>query len=166
MLSEQQLVDCSGSYGNYGCNGGLMDNAFQYVIACGGVMTAASYPYNGNDGNCKFDRRNIGCVVVGYRDVTSGSESALTDAIVIEPVATAIDASHRSFQFYSSGVYYEPACSDTMLDHGVLVVGYDKDSYFVKNSWGVGWGNNGYIYMARNRNNNCGIATMASYPIV
>jgi cathepsin L len=163
-LSEQNLVDCSRSYGNYGCDGGLMDNAFNYIVSQG-IDTEASYPYTAVVGTCRRGTR--GASIKGHTDVQSQSESALESAVAARPVSVAIDASHSSFQFYSSGVYYESACSSTQLDHGVLAVGYGNDQgnyWIVKNSWGAGWGSNGYILMAKGRNNNCGIATAASYP--
>jgi len=168
-LSEQNLVDCSSAQGNDGCNGGLMDDAFTYIISNGGIDTEASYPYTAADGYCQYNAANCGSTLATYSDVTSGSEAALQTASAnIGPVSVAIDASQNSFQLYSSGVYYEPACSSTSLDHGVLCVGYgtsgSQDYWIVKNSWGSDWGMNGYIWMSRNRNNNCGIATMASYP--
>jgi cathepsin L len=169
-LSEQNLVDCSTSQGNEGCNGGLMDNAFKYVIANKGIDTEASYPYTASGPNsCRFNPANVGDTISSYHDVTRGSESALQTAVTQQPISVAIDAGHNSFQLYKSGVYYESACSTTQLDHGVLAVGYgtaaNGDAYWVvKNSWGASWGMSGYIQMAKGRNNNCGIATSASYP--
>jgi len=167
-LSEAQIMDCSSSYGNNGCNGGLMDNVFQYVIACGGLDTEASYPYSGAVQTCKFNPANVGGTISSYADVNSGDENDLLNHSNQQPVSVAIDASHTSFQLYSSGVYSEPACSSSTLDHGVLVVGYgtsSADYWIVKNSWGADWGMSGYIQMSRNANNQCGIATSASVPL-
>jgi cathepsin L len=169
-LSEQNLIDCSTAQGNQGCNGGWMDQAFEYVISNHGIDTEQSYRYTTSGPNaCKYSASNIGATISSYQDISSGSEAELTSAIEGRPVSVAIDASHNSFQLYSSGVYYEPACSSSQLDHGVLAVGYgsegSSDYYIVKNSWGSSWGTAGYILMSRNRNNNCGIATSASYPV-
>uniref|UniRef100_UPI00398EF824 cathepsin L.1 isoform X1 n=1 Tax=Pristiophorus japonicus TaxID=55135 RepID=UPI00398EF824 len=170
-LSEQQLVDCSSDYGNEGCNGGLMDYAFNYIINNGGVDTEDSYPYEAEDGPCRFNPQAVGATCQGYVDLPSGSETFLEDAVAtIGPVSVAIDAGHLSFQLYSSGIYDEPSCSSDVLNHGVLVIGYGTldgiDYWLVKNSWGTGWGDDGYIYMTRNQNNQCGIASLASFPLV
>jgi cathepsin L len=170
-LSEQNLVDCSSKFGNQGCNGGLMDQAFSYIKANKGIDTEQSYPYEARDGKCRFKPANVGATDSGFNDITSGDEQALTQAIAtVGPIAIAIDASQSSFQFYSSGVYNEPDCSSTQLDHGVAAVGYGslsgKDFYIVRNSWGPSWGDKGYIMMTRNGNNQCGVATAASYPTV
>jgi len=167
-ISEQNLVDCSTE--NSGCDGGLMDSAFQYIMSNGGIDSESSYPYSGYDGVCSYTKDNSVGTITGFVDVKEGSEKDLADAVKkIGPVSVAIDASQWSFQLYESGIYYEPSCSSTELDHGVLAVGYgsdgrNKDFWIVKNSWGTSWGEKGYIRMARNKNNNCGIASKASYP--
>jgi len=171
-LSEQNLMDCSTSYGNQGCDGGLMDQAFQYIIANKGIDTEKSYPYQGVQGTCAYSAANSGATISSFKDIPQGDEATLATAVTQQPVSVAIDASHTSFQLYTQGIYYDIFCSSTKLDHGVLAVGYGVDTtnshhyWIVKNSWGTSWGQQGFIYMAKDRNNNCGIATSASYPIV
>jgi len=169
-LSEQNLMDCSGSYGNEGCDGGLMTQAMQYIISNGGIDTEATYPYTAQDGNCQWNPSNSGATLASYVNVNSGDESDLQQKVWTGPTSVAIDASQASFQMYTSGVYSDPNCSPTQLDHGVLAVGWNTDAsggpyWIVKNSWGTDWGFNGYIWMARNDNNMCGIATMATLPV-
>ncbi|CAF0974312.1 unnamed protein product [Adineta steineri] len=170
-LSEQQLVDCSRGDGNGGCNGGFTDDAFVYVINAGGIETESSYPYKTVDQTCMFNATDISVKVCDFVQLASGDEAALQQAVAtIGPISVSIDESHSSFQFYQSGVYNEPACSQTILTHAVLVIGYgtegDLDYWLIKNSWGTSWGEQGYIKMTRNQNNQCAIATFANYPII
>jgi len=168
-LSEEQLVDCSQAQGNQGCEGGLMDQAFQYIISNGGIDTEADYAYTAQDGTCNASKqkKKIG-KITKYTDVAAGDEVALAQAANIGPVSVAVEADQSCFQFYSGGVLSDPSCG-TQLDHGVLVTGYDHDStsgldyWVVKNSWGADWGLNGYLWIARGTNE-CGIASVNSYP--
>lgn len=174
QLSEQNILDCSKSYGNMGCRGGWMDFAFKYIRDNKGIDSENGYPYYARElGYCYYRANyNIACDS-GYVDLPQGDENALKTAVAtIGPISVAIDATHRSFQSYRSGVYYEPACGNTLrsLDHAVLVVGYGSeggyDYWLVKNSWGTSWGEGGYIKMARGYNNMCGVATKPSYPLL
>jgi len=167
-LSEQNLMDCSTSQGNQGCDGGLMTQAMDYIIANKGVDTEKSYPYTAEDGTCHFASANVGATLKSYTNVNTGDENDLQAKVYLGPTSVAIDASQSSFQFYSSGVYSDPSCSTSQLDHGVLAVGWGvssgSDYWVVKNSWGTDWGLKGFIWMARNDGNMCGIATMATLP--
>jgi len=173
-LSEQNLVDCAGSEGNEGCNGGWMNTSFVYIKKNNGIDTEASYPYEARDRPCRFKPENVGATCTGFVAIPSGCESSLEEAVVgVGPISIAIDASRLTFQLYHTGVYYEARCKNGPddLDHGVTAVGYGtttdgKDYFIVKNSWGTRWGDKGYILMSRNRDNNCGVATDACYPTV
>ncbi|OAY54730.1 cysteine protease XCP1 [Manihot esculenta] len=169
-LSEQELIDCDTSF-NSGCNGGLMDYAFEYIVNNGGLHKEEDYPYLMEEGTCEDKREEMEVVTIsGYHDVPENNEASLLKALAHQPVSVAIEASGRDFQFYSGGVF-SGACG-TDLDHGVAAVGYGSskglDYIIVKNSWGPKWGEKGYIRMKRNSGKPeglCGINKMASYPI-
>ncbi|KAM7464694.1 hypothetical protein LguiA_032815 [Lonicera macranthoides] len=169
-LSEQELVDCEKD--NQGCNGGLMENALEFIKKNGGVTTENIYPYRARDGNCDASKRNAPFVNIdGHENVPQNDEKALLKAVANQPVSVAIDAGGTDLQFYSEGVF-NGDCG-TELDHGVAIVGYgatqDGTKYWiVKNSWGPEWGEQGYIRMQRDIDADeglCGIAMEASYPI-
>merc|ERR1719183_1936529 len=163
-LSEQDLVDCDKV--DHGCQGGLMDNAFNFIIKNGGICSDAELPYQGVDGQCPSPACKNAVTITGHVDVPKMNEDALVAAIGKNPVSVAIEADKPAFQMYKSGVFNNTGCG-TQLDHGVLAVGYGtvngQDYYKVKNSWGAAWGDQGYIYMARG-SNMCGISQCASYP--
>ena len=171
-LSEQQLVDCSSAEGDHGCFGGLMDDAFQYVINNGGIDTEADYQYTATDGTCNQNKEKRHAATFSrFQDVPPNNEQQLEMAVNRQPVSVAIEADQSDFQFYHSGVFN--AQCGTNLDHGVLVVGYgtqDGSNYWiVKNSWGETWGDQGYILMAKDikqPQGQCGIAMNPSYPVV
>ena len=172
-LSEQQLVDCSSgfkSYGNHGCNGGLMDNAFQYAID-NGMCTESESPYTAKQETC-----NTECDKKAFfsscQDITPYNQQDMAAAVAQQPVSVAIEADTKTFQLYKSGVITGSACG-TKLDHGVLVVGYGtengQDYWLVKNSWSTSWGDNGYVKIGKSDSTDdvgvCGIASSPSFII-
>jgi C1A family cysteine protease len=164
-FSEQQLVDCSSSYGNEGCNGGLMDDAFQYVEA-EGIELESTYPYTAMSGDCQYSASQTVFKNTGYSDVKVNSPTQLKAAVNKGPVSIAIEADQNVFQQYTSGII-SSGCG-TNLDHGVLIVGYGSNYWIVKNSWGTTWGQKGYVNIASGTQNNgagvCGINSDPSYP--
>ncbi|KAK4387833.1 Cysteine protease XCP2 [Sesamum angolense] len=168
-LSEQELIDCDTTYNN-GCNGGLMDYAFAYIVSKGGIHKEEDYPYLMEEGTCEENRGESEVVTIsGYHDVPANDEQSLLKALANQPLSVAIEASGRDFQFYSGGVF-DGHCG-TELDHGVAAVGYGSskglDYIIVKNSWGPKWGEKGFIRMKRNTGKPagmCGINKMTSFP--
>lgn len=164
-------MDCDVNGEDQGCDGGLMDNAFDFIINNGGLTTEANYPYQGTDDTCNTKKSSSpAATITGYEDVPANDEKALRKAVAHQPVSVAIDAGESAFQHYGGGVF-TGECG-TELDHGVTAVGYGTSSdgtkyWLVKNSWGTTWGENGYIRMQRDVEDGqglCGIAMQASYP--
>ncbi|XP_007474772.1 procathepsin L-like [Monodelphis domestica] len=183
-LSKQMLIDCSGYYT---CMGGSLTGALDFIRRYG-VVSERCYPYmNGQNWWCY--RRQ--CPFVRIRDyvtLPSGDERALMQAVAtVGPVAVAIHAP-PSFRYYQGGPYIEPRCRLSYMsnmNHALLVVGYgplerskyeefglqaymhkDNKFWIAKNSWGEQWGDRGYIYIPKDRYNQCGIASNANYPIL
>lgn len=170
-LSEQQLVDCAGKFNNFGCNGGLPSQAFEYIKYNGGLDTEDSYPYTGVDGSCKYSSENAGVQVVASVNITLGAEDELQSAVAFaRPVSVAFEVVN-GFKAYKGGVYTSTKCGNSPQDvnHAVLAVGYGVEDgipyWLIKNSWGADWGDNGYFKMEMGKNM-CGVATCASYPVV
>ncbi|XP_043573078.1 digestive cysteine proteinase 1-like isoform X1 [Chiloscyllium plagiosum] len=172
-LSQQMLLDCTWGFGNAACDGGEEWRAYEWMIKHGGIATAESYgSYLGQNGFCHYNQSVFTAKLKSYVNVTSGRREALKMAIFKNgPVAVGMDASHKSFRFYSHGVYYEPKCKNSRieLDHAVLAVGYgilDGEPYWlIKNSWSSFWGDDGYFLISM-RHNNCGITTDPIYAVL
>ena len=144
-LSEQDLVDClkSGTYANWGCQGGWPSNGFYYAYSKG-LLPSSSAPYLGYESNCGNQNAKR-YKITGYANIPYGDEQALKNAVATYgPVAVAIDASEWGFTYYSSGIYTSRTCSPSNNNHAVLVVGYGRengqDYWIIKNSWGQSWG--------------------------
>ena len=151
-FSESQLVDCSSKYGNHGCNGGLMDNAFKYVKD-NGITLESSYPYKPVQQACKMQGGDY--KITGFTDIKNCND--LANGVAGRPISVAVDASKWSS--YGGGVFKNCGSS---LNHGVTLIGMTDDYWHVKNSWGGNWGEKGFIRLARG--NTCGICNVASYP--
>jgi len=168
QLSTQALMDCSSSCGNQGCNGGFLDNSFQWLVK-NPLPAESCYPYQAASGTCKKTCPPIKwCKVTGFKDIKAGDEEAMLNATSKQPLALAIEADQSSFQFYNSGVIDDASCGKS-LDHTLLLIGYGTESgkqyWTLQNTWGTSWGEKGYLRLARNKDM-CGIADLVSYPTV
>lgn len=154
-LSWQQILDCSSSYGNYGCNGGYMTNCFDYARDKG-LTTESAYPYTATTGKCKINSGDY--KVTSYTVVPPGSCNALTNALSQGPVSIAIDSSQ--LQSYHSGIF---TCrTPSSPSSGALMVGQNDQGWKVQMNFGKTWGVEGYIYLAPG--NSCSVCDIASIP--
>lgn len=165
----QQLLDCTRSYGNAGCGGGLMTNAYNYLKQAK-IQSYSSYPYTGRQGTCRYSSSQGVVGVSSYTNVAKNSASGLISAINKQPVSMGIAASSSVFRLYRSGIITSTSCG-TMLNHAVLAVGYGSqngiDYIIIKNSWGTTWGEKGYVRIKHTNTNGagiCGIYALNSIP--
>jgi cathepsin F len=161
QFSEQQLVDCDKV--DEGCNGGLMENAFEYLKENGGIELSKDYPYKGYGQRCKFDKSKSALKVTGFHFSPSEDEETIKQMLYSTgPLSVALNAD--VLQFYNGGIidYDANECDPQGLNHGVAIVGYGSDNgndyWIVKNSWGSRWGEKGYFRIARGKGT-CGINT-------
>ncbi|GJQ65735.1 hypothetical protein Trydic_g11920 [Trypoxylus dichotomus] len=165
-LSEQQIVDCSIQSGNYGCGGGSLRNTLKYLDKSGGLMAYTDYPYTARQRRCQFDLHKAIVNVSSWAILPPRDEKALEIALAkIGPVAASINASPHTFQLYHHGIYDDISCSSNTVNHAMVVVGYTKDAWILKNWWGDHWGENGYMRLRRKKNM-CGISNFAAYALV
>lgn len=165
-FSEQNLVDCVKD--NDACDGGHMTNAFEWIKDNKGVNLNDQYPYEANEKSCRFKKASAQGAITKFAEIDEGDEKELERVIrEVGPVAVGLDAAQKSFQLYKSGVYYDAKCEQE-VNHAILLVGYGKtpkgeEFWLGKNSWDYDWGENGYVKIAKNKNNHCGITNLASY---
>eukprot|EP01061_Rhynchopus_euleeides_P007464 TRINITY_DN164_c0_g1_i16.p2 TRINITY_DN164_c0_g1~~TRINITY_DN164_c0_g1_i16.p2 ORF type:complete len:328 (+),score=133.75 TRINITY_DN164_c0_g1_i16:61-1044(+) len=166
-VSEQELVSCDKV--DAGCNGGLMDNAFKWLIKNhrGQIVTESSYPYKSGTGvrhACEsVAAKTVGATIRSYKDITHSEEQMKAFVSTSGPLSIAVDA--NKWQTYSSGILTNCCTIICRLDHGVLIVGYGDNYWIVKNSWGSSWGESGYIRVAYG-SNECGLNQTPSTSVV
>lgn len=179
-VSEQHFLECSTAYNNNKCMGGLMTNTYRYMLGeKHGTQNEDNYPYisaDGNNGtNCHYQSGQSPFGITGFVEVDK-NDAALEQAVALGPVAVGVNAD--TWQNIGDGVFCpkggilgsSSGCGTTFnllgLNHAVIVVGYTPEFWIIKNSWGVGWGEAGYMRLCRKYSNNCGITMLASYPLL
>jgi len=172
-LSEQELVDCDSR--DAGCNGGLPENAYKTLLEIGGLELEEDYGYDGEDEACKFNRSRVAVKVTGGLEISQDETDMAKWLLVNGPISVGLNA--NAMQFYMGGVSHpwKFLCSPEGIDHGVLIVGFGEHEYplfhkqmpywIIKNSWGTGWGEQGYYRLFRGEGT-CGINMMTSSAIV
>jgi len=163
-LSEEQFVDCDKV--DHGCQGGLPSNAYDYAIKAGGVDSESSYAYRGVGGTCKFSKSNVVAKIASWEKVSTDEDQIAAYVATNGPVSIGINAG--PMQMYAGGIAnpWNIFCNPKKLDHGVLIVGYGEENgkkyWKIKNSWGTGWGEQGYYRVVRGKGK-CGLNTMVTH---
>jgi cathepsin F/cysteine peptidase B len=164
LLSEQQVVDCDKDC--HGCGGGWPYRAMNYVAQAGGADSESSYPYEARNGACRFKPGSVVAKIRSYKKLPT-SETAIRDALqTTSPFSICVDANRWSS--YRSGVMRSTECGKS-IDHCVQLIGFDSTAtipfWIVRNSWGTGWGMQGYIQLEMLKNT-CAMAQEVTTAVV
>eukprot|EP01064_Diplonema_japonicum_P029965 TRINITY_DN496_c0_g3_i3.p1 TRINITY_DN496_c0_g3~~TRINITY_DN496_c0_g3_i3.p1 ORF type:complete len:337 (+),score=127.50 TRINITY_DN496_c0_g3_i3:44-1054(+) len=172
-LSEQELVACDKEGGNAGCDGGLQERAFPWIIKKKGIASEEQYPYTsefGIGGVCHTDRMYPTAANISswFQVSKKASEEGdiKTQLPKVGPITIGINAG--PMQDYTKGIDNPRLCNPESLDHAVLIVGYGEENgvnyWKIKNSWGPSWGESGYYRIVMGENK-CGLANDAVHSV-
>ena len=184
-LSEQNMVDCAsynstflGSYNDNGCSGGEQSNAIRWAYLAGGISSEDTYPYvsgtTGKKNDCTQPAFSASTTdnICGTTSYNGADSPLLARAVMAKgPVTIGIDAGGLAFSLYSGGVYSSTSCSGRRINHAVTTVGFGVDEttvmpfWTIKNSWGTGWGLDGYILVERGVDM-CGVERDTQYALM
>uniref|UniRef100_A0A8D8LVI0 Cathepsin K n=2 Tax=Cacopsylla melanoneura TaxID=428564 RepID=A0A8D8LVI0_9HEMI len=129
-------------------------------------MKDEDYPYKGKQSICRFKKPQTVVDISSWSVLPPQDEHALKVALAtVGPLAVSINASPHTFQLYSSGIYNDEGCSSDYVNHAMLLIGYTRNSWILKNWWSDRWGDKGYMYLKRGHNR-CGIANYAVYALL
>ena len=162
-LSAQHMLDCAGHEND--CNGGQYHTAMRLFENHRWIYGEAEYPYTGNVGRCTRHLVRLDVHYAGYRRILGGDVDTIRNLARHGPIPVAVRVSEK-FMFYESGVFDDGVCVFNQPNHAMLLIGYTKNYWILKNSWGSGWGESGYIRVKRAETRDCGIAESAIVPLL
>jgi cathepsin L len=172
-LSVQEIVDCAGDYQTFGCRGGMDFRTIDFVKDRRGISSEAVYPFTGQVGRCRAaEFEKVAIDVKGYGMIPKGKDPTYLKKALIKlgPILVPVDSDLETFKRYSSGIFFDENCKVSQLNHLVLLVGYGHENgeefWIVKNSYGEFWGEKGFMRIAMNRSNDCGVTKEPIYPII
>ncbi|XP_031627168.1 cathepsin L1-like [Contarinia nasturtii] len=165
-LSAGNLVDCEHK-GK--CTGNSLKPPLTYIQS-NGIMYEKDYPYNGKGGECKFDKtKKSDTQINGVWEMPNGqmmNETNFKSYIANVGSMSIAIAVNSKFQMYGGGIFDDRSCNNGALNHALVVIGYGtengQDFWILKNSWGTGWGERGYMRIRRGVNL-CHMCNYAAY---